>query len=85
MVAPNTCADVVVEAWERIHEKVQARSEHLYKACREYWIACGCEQHEESIENWRHRAERAAEDNRLFIKAVFDVLSDPVKIQPPID
>jgi hypothetical protein len=72
MISPDTCATVVTEAWERIHGKAQARSEYLYKACREYWIACGNEQHEESIENWRHRVEKAVEDDRQFIKMIFD-------------
>jgi hypothetical protein len=85
MMSPDTCAAVVTEAWERIHGKVEARSDYLYKTCRQYWIACGHEQYEESIDNWRYRVEKVAGGDRLVVKAVFDALSNPVNIQPPID
>ena len=49
-VERQVCAAIVVEAWTLIHGKAQPRSDWLYRACNEYWQACG---HEYRSEGWR--------------------------------
>jgi len=56
-----TCAAVVVEAWRLSRGKAEPRSDQLYRACEEYWKACGGEPigPKGDIGNWRRHVEVA--------------------------
>jgi hypothetical protein len=66
-VERRVCAAIVVEAWALIHGKAQPRSDQLYRACNEYWQACG---HEYRSEGWRRDVENAVNDPQKWVRDV---------------
>jgi hypothetical protein len=71
-VQREVCAAVIIEAWRIIHGKVQARSDGVYEACREYWAACGGPEvgATDDIGNWRRTVELAVATNHEWIAKV---------------
>ena len=66
-VERQVCAAIVVEAWTLIHGKAQPRSDWLYRACNEYWQACG---HEYRSEGWRRDVEDAINNPQEWVRDV---------------
>jgi hypothetical protein len=66
-VERRVCAAIVVEAWTLIHGKAQPRSDQLYRACNEYWQACG---HEYRSEGWRRDVKNAINDPQKWVRDV---------------
>ena len=63
----HLCAAIVVEACTLIHGKAEPRSEWLYRACNEYWQACG---HEYRSEGWRRDVEDAINNPQKWVRDV---------------
>ena len=66
-VERQVCAAIAVEAWTLIHGKAQPRSDWLYRACNEYWQACG---HEYRSEGWRRDVEDAINNPQKWVRDV---------------
>jgi hypothetical protein len=64
-VPRHLCAAVVVEAWSLIHGKAQPRSNRLYRACNEYWQACG---QEYRSEGWRWDVKDAIDEPQQWVR-----------------
>jgi hypothetical protein len=60
------CADLVVHFWKRVHGKAEPRSDKLYLACEEFWVAVGGEPSGD-IDSWRRMVEKAADRDELFL------------------
>jgi hypothetical protein len=52
-VPRKSCAAVVVEAWEIIHQKIEPNSAELWRACDEYWQACVHKARSSVVDSWR--------------------------------
>jgi hypothetical protein len=74
----NMCAAVVVEAWKMIHGKAETRSDQLYLSCKEYWVACGCEERGETddLTNWRRNVEKAIAVDNEWVRSVLTTVQN---------
>jgi hypothetical protein len=66
----EVCAAVVVEAWRRIHGKVQPQSKQLFEACKAYWGACGGKPigKEDDIYNWERTIKRLLAEDYSWVR-----------------
>jgi hypothetical protein len=77
----EVCAAVVVEAWRRIHGKVEPRSKKLYEACKAYWGACGGKPIGETddIDNWERTVKRLLAEDYSWIGNVLGCYETHIK------
>jgi hypothetical protein len=73
-VLRKTCAAVVVEAWRLVHGEPEPYSVELWKACNEYWQACGGEYRGGDVDNWKRDAEEAVAAPHVWIKNILSAL-----------
>jgi len=66
----EVCAAVVVEAWRRIHGKVEPRSKKVYEACKAYWGACGGKPigKIDDIDNWERTVKRLLAEDYSWVR-----------------
>ena len=75
----KVCAAVVIEAWQIIYGKPKPYSTELWKACNDYWQACG---RYEPVDNWKRDAENAVRDNHGWIRKVLLELKSAGQYKP---
>ena len=75
-VPRKTCAAVVVEAWRLVHGEPEPYSIELWKACNEYWQACGGQYRGGDVDNWKRDAEEAIAANHVWIRDILSALRE---------